>query len=68
MILSKDKRIAETEKRISDKETKLDNQISTNEISLNDLNSKIKDYEKGYLLLKRKNQRLISFMIKRLNS
>ena len=54
MILSKDKRIAETEKRISDKETKLDNQISTNEISLNDLNSKIKDYERRISIVKKK--------------
>ena len=54
MILSKDKRIAETEKRISDKETKLDNQISTNKISLNDLNSKIKDYERRISIVKKK--------------
>ena len=54
MILSKDKRIAETEKRISDKETKLDNQISNNEISLNDLNSKIKDYERRISIVKKK--------------
>ena len=41
-------------KRISDKETKLDNQISTNEISLNDLNSKIKDYERRISIVKKK--------------
>ena len=54
MILSKDKRIAETEKRISDKETKLDNQISNNKISLDDLNSKIKDYERRISIVKKK--------------
>ena len=58
MILSKDKRIAEAEKRISDKETKLDNQISTNKISLNDLNSKIKDYERRKSIVKKKESEL----------
>ena len=58
MILSKDKRIAEAEKRISDKETELDNQISTNKISLNDLNSKIKDYERRKSIVKKKESEL----------
>ena len=58
MILSKDKRIAEAEKRISDKETKLNNQISNNKISLHDLNSKIKDFERRISIVKKKESEL----------
>jgi ribonuclease Y len=58
MILSKDKRIAEAEKRISDKETKLNNQISNNKISLDDLNSKIKDFERRISIVKKKESEL----------
>ena len=58
MILSKDKRIAEAEKRISDKETKLDNQISNNKISLDDLNLKIKDFERRISIVKKKESEL----------
>ena len=58
MILSKDKRIAEAEKRISDKEAKLDNQISNNKISLDDLNSKIKDFERRISIVKKKESEL----------
>ena len=58
MISSKDKRIAEAEKRISEKETKLDNQISNNKISLDDLNSKIKDYERRISIVKKKESEL----------
>ena len=58
MILSKDKRIAEAEKRISEKEAKLDNQISNNKISLDDLNSKIKDYERRISIVKKKESEL----------
>jgi ribonuclease Y len=58
MILSKDKRITEAEKRISDKEAKLDNQISNNKISLDDLNSKIKDYERRISIVKKKESEL----------
>ena len=58
MISSKDKRIAEAEKRISEKEAKLDNQISNNKISLDDLNSKIKDYERRISIVKKKESEL----------
>ena len=58
MILSKDKRIAEAEKRISDKETKLNNQISNNKISLDDLNLKIKDFERRISIVKKKESEL----------
>ena len=58
MISSKDKRIAEAEKRISEKEAKLDNQISNNKISLDDLNSKIKDYELRISIVKKKESEL----------
>ena len=58
MISSKDKRIAEAEKRISDKETKLNNQISNNKISLDDLNSKIKDFERRISIVKKKESEL----------
>ena len=58
MISSKDKRIAEAEKRISEKEDKLDNQISNNKISLDDLNSKIKDYERRISIVKKKESEL----------
>jgi ribonuclease Y len=58
IILSKDKRIAEAEKRISDKETKLNNQISNNKISLDDLNLKIKDFERRISIVKKKESEL----------
>ena len=58
MILSKDKRIAEAEKTISDKETKLNNQISNNKISLDDLNLKIKDFERRISIVKKKESEL----------
>ena len=58
LILSKDKRIAEAEKRISDKETKLNNQISNNKISLDDLNLKIKDFERRISIVKKKESEL----------
>jgi len=58
MISSKDKRIAEAEKRISEKEAKLDNQISNNKISLDDLNLKIKDFERRISIVKKKESEL----------
>ena len=58
LILSKDKRIAEAEKRISDKETKLNNQISNNKISLDDLNLKVKDFERRISIVKKKESEL----------
>ena len=58
MILSKDKTIAEAEKRISDKETKLNNQISNNKISLDDLNLKVKDFERRISIVKKKESEL----------
>ena len=58
LILSKDKRIAEAEKRISDKETKLNNQILNNKISLDNLNLKVKDFERRISIVKKKESEL----------
>ncbi len=54
VILSRDKKMAEAEKRIRDKESQVSQQLDKNKKSNNDLNQKIESYNKKIEYLERK--------------